>query len=235
MEIYNATGVLKSGTLRVTKPIGALVIVSSRKIEELTNEKISIHIERKNGDNDVLASNIPLKAFIGCSLFGDGKALNITGTGLSAICEIANLGSVELGENESIVITLTDLISTVTYGLHGIETPVTTPEMVLFIEKVMLTGQKQRTFEVGAFDEGMLIGSFDKVQVTYPTREGTRTVELTSLELRAIASDMGLISSGATAQISNTLINLVGAHSIEIFSNNQVNLVLRDVNHTSKL
>lgn len=231
MEIYNATGVLKSGTLRVTKSIGALAVVSSRTIGELTNEKINIHIERKNGSNEEIATNILLSAFISTSLFGEGKALDKTGTGLTAICELANLGAIELGENESIVISFVDLIAGVTYALYGIEYPVTTPEKAFFSEKVMLAGQKQRTFEVGGFDEGIMIGDFEKIRINYPTQEGSHTVEYTKLELRALSSDMGLISSGADAQITNTLFSVVGAFSIEIFSANQVNLVLRDINN----
>lgn len=231
MEIFNSTGVLKSGTLRVTKSIGALVVKSSRKISELTTEKISIHIERSNGDNDVIANNILLKAFIATSLFGEGKAIDTVG-GLVAMCDIAEEGYEPLQENERIVITLTDLLSAQTYALNGIEMPFKAVAGINFSEKVMLAGEKVRKFDINAFDEAYIVGDFTKLRLTYDTDQGDRTCEYTKDEVRAIASEMGLIGAGALTQLTDTLVNLVLAHEIEIHAENQVNIILRDVDKT---
>ncbi len=229
MEIYNGTGVTKTSTLRVTKSIGALVIASSDlQFSDLANERINVHIERANGDNEYIATDISLSAFVASSVFGEGKIID-NGTSFSALCELASMGAIPLQENENIVISLTELTSTKNYALHGIEMPVLSSQPIVFAEKVFLNGQKNRSYDVVGFDEGVIIGDFEKVRLTYPTNHGSITTEHSKLELRAISADLGLLRAGSTAEITQTVLSLVGVTSLEIFANNQVNIVLRDI------
>ncbi|WP_142786096.1 hypothetical protein [Changchengzhania lutea] len=229
MEIYNATGVVKTPILRVTKSIGALVFVVDLAYASIANEKITAHIERSNGSNEEIATNISLSAFMASSVFGEGKIIT-SATKTTVMCEIGNVGSIPLGENESIVITLDGLDALKTYEIHGIEMPIQAIERIFLTEKVFLNGQKNRTYEVIAFDEAVIIGAFDKLRLTYPTDEGSQIVEYSYLEIRAISADIGLLRAGSISQITNTALSLVGVSDLEIFANNQVNLVLRDVN-----
>ena len=229
MEIYNGTGVLKTGTLRVTKSVWALLIMADVAFEALLNEKITAHIERANGDNEEIATNISLKAFISTSVLGEGKVID-NGASFSALCELTSGGAIDMAEDETLVLSFSDLRSAQAYEIHGIEAPVISPFPVKFTEKVLLAGQKNRKFEVTNADEAHLTGDFTKVRITYPTDEGDRTVEYTKTELRAITADLGLVREGSNAQIANTLFSVVGATYVEIFADNQVNLVLRDAN-----
>ena len=229
MEIYNATGVRKTTQIRVTKSFGMLLIMSNQPFIDLLNEKISVYIERASGDNQHIATNISLKAFIGCAVFGEGKIIEKPDF-FQAIAELSDEGSIPLQENESIVIQLSDLKDAKTYQLHTIETPVISQETVFYTEKVFLNGQKNRSYEVNEFDECMLLGDFEKVRLTYPTDQGTQTTEHSKLEIRAIAADLGLEREGSNQQIEETLINIVAVSEIEIFASNQVNLILRDIN-----
>lgn len=229
MEIYSALGVTKTGQLRITKSIGALVVGMSQLFAALTNEKITIHIERSNGSNEEICTNILLSAFIGTSVFGEGQIV-ATATGIEALCEVANGGALPLGENETIVVSLTDLKPLVTYSLNGIELPVRANEVVFLTEKVMLAGQKNRSFEVSKFDEAYIVGAFEKVRLSYETNEGSQTVEYLEKEVRSINADFHLIHAGATQNITDTLLSVVGVSTLEIFSATQVNIVLRDVN-----
>ncbi|MHB1108418.1 MAG: hypothetical protein ACYCZ2_18835 [Lutibacter sp.] len=229
MEIYSATGVLKSGQLRVTKGIGALVVGMSQLFVALTNEKITIHIERANGSNEEVCTNILLSAFIGTSVFGEGQIITAAG-GISALCELGNSGAVPLGENETIVISLTDLKSLVTYSLNGIELPVSSNEIVFLTEKIMLAGQKNRSFEVSQFDEAYIVGAFEKVRLTYETENGSSTVEYLEKEVRSISADFHLLHAGAETEVVDTVLSVVGVSVLEIFSATQVNIILRDVN-----
>lgn len=229
MEIYNATGVLKTGQIRVTKSVGALVIGMSQLFSALTNEKITMHIERANGSNEEICTNILLSAFIGTSVFGEGQIIT-SGGGISALCEIANSGALPLGENETIVISLTDLKSLVTYSINGIELPVKANEIVFLTEKIMLAGQKNRQFEVSQFDEAYIVGAFEKVRLTYETEQGAVTTEHLEKEVRAMSADFHLLHAGALTEVTDTVLSVVGVSVLEIFSATQVNIILRDVN-----
>jgi hypothetical protein len=229
MEIYSSTGVLKTGQLRITKSVGALVVGMSQLFSALTNEKITVFIERANGSNEEVCTNILLSAFIGTSVFGEGQIVT-TPTGISALCELANSGALPLGENETIVVSMTDLKSAVTYSLNGIELPVKADEIVFMTEKVMLAGQKNRSFEVSQFDEAYIVGTFEKLRLSYETESGTQTVEYLESEVRSLSADFHLLHAGATTEVTDTILSVVGVSVLEIFSATQVNIVLRDVN-----
>lgn len=228
------TGKTKSGQLRITKSIGALLVVLDEGFDALTNEKITMHIERSNGSNEEIATNIPLNAFISSSIYGEGTLQDGEGTVQTALCEIANNGGIHLEENESIIISLTDLKSASTYSLHGLEMPVKTIEKLFLTEKVLLAGQKNRVYDVEQFDEAVLIGAFDKVRIGYETEQGIRTVEFSAVELRGISGDIDMTASSLlTGRTEYTTFSLVEAKEIELFSLTQVNLVLRDINKIS--
>lgn len=234
MEIYNDTGKTKSGQLRVTKSIGALAVCVDAGFASLTNEKITIYIERSNGSNEEVCTNIPLLSFIVASTSFDGTIIKDGETMQQALCEIANSGSVPLSENEAYIISLTDLKSGTNYELHGIEVPVRTQETLFMTEKVLLEGQKNRLYDVSEFEMGILTGDFSKVRLTYLTSQGNRIVEYTKKELEIIASDfsysdfntiIGLLKPKLILPIS-----LISVSEIEIFSESKVNLVLKDIN-----
>ncbi|MFI1773760.1 hypothetical protein [Thalassobellus citreus] len=217
--------------MRITKSIGAFVFNSDQSFVDLANEKITCHIERSNGTNEEIATNISLAAFIATAVLGEGKIIDDdAGGSFSALCELGNYGAIPLQENESIVLQLTDLKSTKTYQVNGIEMPVQTLERLFMTEKVFLSGQKNRSFQVLDFDEAFIIGDFEKLRLTYPTDEGSQTVEYSKLEIRAISADLGLLRAGSFEQLQNTALSLVGVSDLEIFASNQVNIVLRDIN-----
>lgn len=224
------TAKTKSGQLRITKSIGALGVGLSEGLNSLTNEKITAYIERSNGSNEEIATNIPLNAFIGLALFGDGYIQDGTANEQTALCEIANNGAIKLEENESIIVSLTDLKSANTYSLNGIEIPVRTPERLFLTEKVLLAGQKNREYDVEQFESAILMGDFSKVRLTYATAQGPRTVEFLKNELSLISADMGKTEHDLQSTENFLPVNLVGVSTIEIFSDNQVNIVLKDIN-----
>lgn len=228
MEIYNGTGVLKTNDLKVTKSIGALLLKSDQPFSALTNEKISMYVERTNSDNEQIAVNVPLNAFIATNVFGEGKLLD-DGSSYSVLCELTDYGSIDLAEDETLVLKLDGLKSARTYEVHGIEMPVRSNKLITYAEKVLLAGQKRREYEVYNFDEAFVTGDFDTIKLTYMTSEGNKTVEYTQEEARAISADIGLIIEGANTQITQTLVSLVNVSSIEVFSDTALNIILRDV------
>lgn len=230
MEILNETGKTKTPQLRVTKSIGALLIGASCPYEGLKNEKITAHIERANGDNQEIATNISLKAFIATSVFGEGT-IKSDAKYFSAVCEMANDGAIDMAEDETLVLSFTGLNPLLRYTVEGLEMPVKSSETVFFTEKVVLNGQKSRKFDVEAFDEAVILGDFDKVKLTYATDEGSSTIELSVKELRALSFDMGNLIAGSDSQVNDTVFSLVGVMDIEIFTSAEenINIVLRDI------
>lgn len=203
MEIYNATGKTKTGDLRVSRAIGALLITSSRKVEELTNERISIYIERANGSNVELCSNISLKHFILGSTFGSSviKADTANTVGLSALCEISINGSITLGANESIIVSVDGLVSAQTYTINGIEYPQASTMALTYERKTMLTEEFEKTYNV----EGsalLLIDSKNVTDIEFTFSNGVRT-KYAKKELEALAFDLeGVISVNVDGSLS---------------------------------
>jgi hypothetical protein len=63
MESYIATGRTKTDEQKITKSIASLIICSTKTVDELTNENITVWIERVNGSNVYLAQSVKLSDF----------------------------------------------------------------------------------------------------------------------------------------------------------------------------
>ena len=70
MKIISITGATKTAELPITKSIGAIIFNTNLAPSDLLNEKISIYIERGNGNNVILANKVLLKDFILASTYG---------------------------------------------------------------------------------------------------------------------------------------------------------------------
>ncbi|AGO48869.1 structural protein [Cellulophaga phage phi12a:1] len=238
MLVYNETGKTKSGELRITRPISSLLIRTSKKLSELANEKITIFIEKANGNNVEIATNISLVAFMMGGTYGESGTFQMQLDGSvvnTAMVELSETGSVLLGENESIKILLTDLTSTATYAINGMESPIKGSDIVKYERKVVLTEDVQRKYDVSSHELMILDGvsHIDQAHITYNNGE---TIKLTSDEIKAVALDVDVltsIESGAVVTYVNDIIvfPLVGVDAIELFkSNGLITLTLKDAN-----
>lgn len=188
MEIYNGTGKTKTGELRVTRAIGGFLLTSSRSIDALTNERISIFIEKANGTNTQICNNVNLKHFILASTYGATSVQAYNETGLSAICEIATNGVIPLASNESIKISLDGLLSTATYSIDALEYPQAGESIISLHRKTILSEEIQRPFDVNGFDFMMI----DKEKITSIkfTYSNGQQIEYSKKVLEAIAFDV---------------------------------------------
>lgn len=203
MEIYSGTGKTKTGELRVSRAIGSLLITSSRKVNELTNERITMYVERANGTNLELVSNVSLKHFILGSTFGQSviKGDTVNGIGLSALCEIAIDGSITLGANESIKISIDGLVSAQSYSVNGIEYPTAANEAVTLEKKTILGDETEKNYITSEFDLMLLdIENVTSVEMTFSN--GVRT-KYSLMELQAMSFDVeSIITANADGTIS---------------------------------
>ena len=219
MELYNATGKTKTGTeIRATKPIAALVVSGSKKLVDLKNEKISIHVERAD-QNESIAVKIPLLDFI--LLSTHGEAAVDTTNGFRALCEISNNGSVELGENESIRVEMEGLTSSESYKIETIEHPLVRNESIEFDRKSMLAGEESRDWDcedadIVVFDNATAIEQLD---IYY---DNGVVAKRSLSELQALQHDIDpFIGVGGDLVVPSSLndkliLALVGVDSFEI-------------------
>lgn len=199
MEIVVVTGKTKTDELRITRAIGALGIAMTQPFSALTNETISAYIERADGNNTDILSNISLKAFMAGSV-SEAPAIFQTAEGCSALAEICENGSIVLQETEAIRIKLDGLKSAVTYELHGIEYPQYSPETVKWSRKNLLMGETERKLNV-ANEELAVIENPDGISEVSVTYENGLTVKYTRKELDFISRDLDpvkIVDSDAT-------------------------------------
>ncbi len=236
MLVYNETGKTKSGELRITRPISALLIRTDKRLQNLSNEKITIFIEKANGNNVEIATNISLRDFMMGGTYGASGTfqMELDGATVStAMVELSENGSIQLGENESIKVLLTDLTPANVYAINGIESPTKGSTIVKYERKVVLTEDVQRKYNVSAHELMVLDGvsNIDQAHLTYNNGE---TIKLTSDELKAAALDVDVLTAiegGAVISYVGDVIcfPLVGVDAIEIFkTSGLITLTLKD-------
>lgn len=187
MELYNATGKLKSGDLRVTRPIGAILLDTNEILSALSNEKITVFIERATGNNTFIATNVNLRRALLASVFGQGM---VNGKlGVSGLVEIGYGGAIPLGEGEAVKIEITDLKAGKIYALNGLEMPREADGIVQFDEKKMLTDEISRKFEVADY-EVMVLEGVNTISEVIATYANGASVKFTQKELKAISFDV---------------------------------------------
>jgi len=223
MEVYNTSGKTKSGELSVTRAIGALLITSSRSVSALTNERISIHVERANASNLEICKDVSLKQFVLASAYGNSmiKSDKANNLGFSAICEIAINGSIPLAANERIKISLTGLVAAENYSINGIPYPVAAEQIYRYERKTLLNDELSRELKVPQ-STLVVISNFDKIEEIEQTFENGQRDEYDNKELSAIAFDVeaviGVDVSGdiSTDTGNNLILSLEAVDVIEL-------------------
>ena len=237
MEVYKATGKTKTGEdLRITKPIGALVIKADLGLNDLTNESISIDVERVDGNNENIATNIPLKDFLMISTFGESAIDQQTdgaNTSISALCEISDNGSIELEENASIRVKMEGLKADNTYEIHGVEYPIYRTEAHRYDKKVMFEAETNRTIDVEDADIVLVTGS-DAIKNVLIHYDNGEVIRRSLVELEALEYDVDphVAVGVARNEIADTvIIPTVGVDEIEFEKStaNALNLTLLNV------
>lgn len=193
MEIYNATGVTKTGELRVQKSVHALLLASTVAFDSLTgNELISLWVERPSGTNVEIATKIPVKDFVIGSTYG-AEAIQSTGTfAFEAICEIADgEGAFMLKEGESLKISLEGITSAATWAINGLEDPLTTLFVKKFERKTVASEDYSKKIACGGYDLAIINDAASSIQdINVKFAVNGNVVKYLPRELRAMARDI---------------------------------------------
>jgi hypothetical protein len=236
MQIANITGVTKSNELQITKSIGALIVQSSLSLDALTTEKISVYVERGNGNNIILANKIFLKDFILASTYGTEAVQSNTTFKTVALCELALHGGILLADKESIKITLEDLIAGETYQLNGVEEPTSTKTMYMFEQKSIASEEYNKKINLFHFDLAVITKSSTISDISF-TYENHAVVKYLPAELEVLSRDVdpiqyikqdGTVSQGLTDRLVMPLVH-VDFVEINKTQGTIVNIVVRTV------
>lgn len=221
MKVTEITGKLKSDEITVTKSIGSIIVATTKSLTELVNEKISIYIERGNGNNVIIANKVNLKDFILASTYGSEAVQSDADFKTIALCEIALNGSIFLAEKESIKIQLDDLISTHTYAMYGVEEPTFTNDLFFFEQKTVASEEFNKKIDVNGFDLAIMSTSETVSDISYGFSNG-QVVKYLPFELQTLSRDVdpiqslnvdGTVSQGVAGRVALPLLDV---NSIEI-------------------
>lgn len=222
MKILNyATGITETADLIVTKGISNVLFLASRTPEEFTTETISIWVERA-GKNFEIVKEMPLKAFCYLATFGPDAILSDATYKTKALLSLtADGGFIALAENESIKIKMRGLVSTISYGLFGIEQPVPTIELLKYELKSISADDTTRDIDTIGMDLCVLTkhASIQEVQLSFDN--GTTCVyEPLELEAETTSNDL-LQYIGQTGTVQHTsasyyVIPLLGVVSMKV-------------------
>jgi hypothetical protein len=211
MEVYKGTGVVKTAELRVQKSVHALIICSTRNPQSLTNETISVWIEKANGSNFEIATNINLRDFIIGSTYGN-EAIQATDEFQTiALCEITDGdGAYPLAEGESLKFKLEGLISTETYAINALEDPYETELLLKFERKTVASEDFSKKIQTTGFDLAVITDADSKVRDYVLRYSNGQTVKYTPFELAVISRDVDPVAYvGDDGIVSNNLGRLV--------------------------
>lgn len=194
MRICTTTGVVRTEEMTVTKSIGELLVRTSLSIQDLKDEKISVMIERGNGNNIVIHNKIKLVDFILGSTFGASAVQSNEDFQCIAICELSNEGSIFLAEKESIKITLEELNPEETYSLNGIEDFKQTNEIYFMEQKSVASEEVNKKINVEGFDLAIMTVSPSVSDISFTHANG-QVVKYFPEELEALSRDMDPIQA----------------------------------------
>lgn len=186
MEIGKFTNVTKTPELSLTKGIADLIVAYSRDFSKLTNERISIWVEKKDGVTNI-CRGVLLKDFIILGCYGE-DIIQHGKNGADFYNVIANIeltednGYIALSENETIKVQLTDLKTSDTYLLVGVEGVEPTHNVRRYERKVIAGNVTSQEYDLRGYDLFTVKKDTSIEEVDFYMDNGT-TVKMTPFEM----------------------------------------------------
>ena len=239
-EIYSKTGVVKSGTIEISKGFSDLVVSTDLLYDDITTETITAYVERK-GDTIDICRDVLLLDLIVLGTESQDAIVQMGDFSTVAVVDFTvNGGNIELGENEKIKIVLNNLKSTKKYQLNTLDAPFSDNEIQQFVRKTIASENLDITFDVRGYDF-MSIEKSDTINEVAITYDNQAVVKFTPWELetmhKSIDPIVSVTNDGVKSGFSNRiLIPLIGMTSVNVrkSSGTLINLSLR-INQTDAL
>ncbi|TPN88840.1 hypothetical protein [Aquimarina algicola] len=223
MEIVKITGQTKLNEERITRPVGALMLTCSQPFASLTNESITAYIERSNGNNHKIFTDIPLKALIALTLNGD-VTVQQNDASFEAIIDL-NIGhSIPLNGDESLKFSLKGLKAAVEYKINTIDYPSIARNTVRVERNVMNADERSRLINVEN-SHVCVIEGVDKIDEMNVKYENGRTIKLEKPEIIALSRflDSEKIIDRSDGSVQPEVeglvsLSLIGAVELDVYS-----------------
>lgn len=195
-HIKTITGVNQSEELVITKGFADLIVCVDAPFQYLSNERISVYVEQKDGTIDI-ARQVLLKDFILLGTFQEDTIQHGTFNGLEymtvAKIELTeDSGFINLVDTESIKIKLTDLDSSTTYSLHSIESHFPTQEVNMYQRKTIASNQTEQEYFVRGMDLCSLEFHSSIEEIEFRMDNGA-TIKMTPFELQTESNSIDVI------------------------------------------
>lgn len=146
---YSETGKTKSGEIKITRPVFALLVTGTGSFADLVNEKISVDIERNQGSTTSISNQQLFTGVFPVSAHGV-PAIKSSDTKWEAIFLLA-MGAIPLKDSESIKVNLTDLRAGETYTVSSIESPNVAVAPLKYDSKIMVSDDTAREIDIRGF------------------------------------------------------------------------------------
>lgn len=205
MKVISFTGVTDTPEYKVNKSTQALLIRTTASFDELALTTIDLSVVKANGNNIIIASKLKLHDFIIGSTYG-GEAIHTSGTFKTvAICELTDGdGAFPILDNENIIFSFSKCDDTKTFEVYAMDDPLTSGDLVKFDQKVLLTEEPSKTFQMSGYDLLLIDNSSNALEsVTLYYSNGTN-IQYPIAELDAMMKDIDPValidSDGAVKQ-----------------------------------
>lgn len=216
-KLVELTGVTKSGDLVISKSTGTLIYECSKNFDALTNEKITIWVERE-GQNQYLATNILLKDFIYLCVGSEESHIQAgIGGGNIAVLDIGIEAAITIAEGERLKIKLDGLIATDTHIISYVEDYESSLGYREFEYKSVPAGERDKTFDVSEH-ETVLIKNDNSITEVGVTYAGAKERRFSMYELMALSREhlsITVIKSDGTVKSGDQNYLLLPATFIE--------------------
>jgi hypothetical protein len=185
-----ATDLFTEKVVEINKAVGSLTIYTSKKLDELVNEKINIQIQRANGgDNiEITNGNVPLKEFLVLAsmqedAIGASKAMKME---VQATVELTehDATAIHLYEKDILKVTLVGMDAAAEYIIDANESPLTTDDIYTYNRKSMNSEHENMDFDVTGFDACTITDKASIYEINLRFENGA-VVKTNSRELRA--------------------------------------------------
>lgn len=205
MKIATITNKTNSGELSVSKSIGNLIIATDVAVGQFADEKITIYIERANGNNVYLANKVDLASFILASTYGSSAIQSSNNYKQVALCELAVDGGIFLDEKETLKIELDGLDETNTYDLFGIEEPEISNLLYFFENKSVASEDTNKKIQLTEYDM-MVLNERNTITDISMTFDNRQVIKYLPFELQTISRDIDpIVAIGNVGEIANQI------------------------------
>ena len=194
-ELFRSlAGQTESPEVLTTKGFGCMIVSTSCEMAELTNESITVWVE-KDGKNIDIAKDVLLKDFMLLGTFGEDCIYSSTQfTTVANIDLTEDGGYIALKDNETIKFKLRNLKPNKVYVVNSIEEPVPSTEVLMYERKSMSSEDVGRDFDTKGYDIISLQKS-DTINELSLTFDNGTVCKYTPFELECVAKsiDQGMV------------------------------------------